>query len=58
MSRENTSSGKANPQMEIGNSGVREVAKVMRREEGKGSSKSGGAAYFDIPLKRDQSKVK
>lgn len=58
MPRENTSSGKPMKPMEIGNSGAREVAKVMRREEGKGSSKSGGAAYFEIPLKRDPSKVK
>lgn len=59
MSRENTSSGKLQPEMKIGDSGAKQVARVMN--DGKPSSpKVGGRSgmQIKIPAWRDQSKVK
>lgn len=59
MTRENTSSGKAQPEMHIGDSGTKTVARVL--SDGKPSSpKVGGKSgmQIKIPAWRDQSRVK
>lgn len=59
MPRENTSSGKPQPEMHIGDSGAKQVARVL--SDGKPSSpKVGGKSGLrvTIPAWRDQSKVK
>lgn len=59
MPRENTSSGNAQPEMHIGDSGTKTVARVL--SDGKPSSpKVGGKSgmQIKIPAWRDQSRVK
>lgn len=60
MPRENTSSGKPQPKMEIGAEGAKLVAKVLGYKSGPSNPKVGGRSGMQvkIPEIRDVSRVK